>query len=653
MKTTNTYKLYLFVAFVITFILQLQHLSTPLLDQHSFRQTQTAITTFWFLKDGITFPYLTPIFGWPWAIPLEFPTYQILVYLFSRFFNVSNLDLAGRVVSLFFYYLSFIPLYQILKNVRIDINAILCVFTVVLVMPIFIFWSRTFMIESTALFFALTFIALVLSYEQESTYFNIKLLLTFIISILAVLTKITTFLVALLFLFYYVLFYFNFKKMISKRILVLVITVAFTILIGVAWTSYTDEIKMMNPIGEVITSDNLSNWNFGTLDQRTNIDNYVHILKHIFQNSAPLIFILILLPGMLFFKELKYRKLILIGLLSYLLSFMIFFNLYYVHNYYWYANSIFLAISIGLLFANILHYFERSILMHLIIISMISIGIMGYFKSYYKAQVDNYDQHKTIVISQIIKKYTNSNDIIFVKGFDWSSELPYYSERKAVMMPGWSGIDVGNKKFNKLIKNSTNKNCISAIVLCGNDKEIQNKLQYFSFKKPLKISYDNCSVFFKRNDTVKSMIENDTETSILEKISTRISGPFNPGLQVYNNRFIVFAHIPSKAILGIDRNKSYQLNIGYGIKKRAYEEGNVQGCCFSVYGIKKNEKVLLWEDCIDPKRKQSDRGTLQSTVEITEGKTAIVFETNPQKGKSGDWGWSYWENIHFIEKGKY
>lgn len=63
-----------------------------------------------------------------------------------------------------------------------------------------------------------------------------------------------------------------------------------------------------------------------------------------------------------------------------------------------------------------------------------------------------------------------------------------------------------------------------------------------------------------------------------------------------------------------------------------------------------DKKIFLWEDCIDPKHNQSDRGILESIVEVSKGTTALVFETNPRKGKSGDWDWSYWSNIYYIEK---
>jgi hypothetical protein len=52
--------------------------TAPLIDQHGFRQTQTALTVYWYLRDGIDLlrPPL-PLFGTAHpSIPFEFPLYR-------------------------------------------------------------------------------------------------------------------------------------------------------------------------------------------------------------------------------------------------------------------------------------------------------------------------------------------------------------------------------------------------------------------------------------------------------------------------------------------------------------------------------------------------------------------------------------------------
>ena len=56
----------------------------PLLEHHSFRQTQTALTSFWMLHGGGFFAYLTPVLGAPWTVPMEFPLFQAIVAFVVR-----------------------------------------------------------------------------------------------------------------------------------------------------------------------------------------------------------------------------------------------------------------------------------------------------------------------------------------------------------------------------------------------------------------------------------------------------------------------------------------------------------------------------------------------------------------------------------------
>src|SRR4051812_31944710 len=88
----------------------------PLLDLHYFRQTQTALSTFWMIREHHILPYETPVLGYPWFIPFEFPGYQWIVSGIYHL-NLWGLDQCGRLVSILFYYLCFIPLYFLYKDI--------------------------------------------------------------------------------------------------------------------------------------------------------------------------------------------------------------------------------------------------------------------------------------------------------------------------------------------------------------------------------------------------------------------------------------------------------------------------------------------------------------------------------------------------------
>src|SRR5579871_2832020 len=76
-------------------------INQPIADLHQFRQTQTAITAYWIWRGGPLIAYQTPVLGYPWSVPFEFPVYQYLLAL-MRLAGVS-IAVGGRLLSFAFY----------------------------------------------------------------------------------------------------------------------------------------------------------------------------------------------------------------------------------------------------------------------------------------------------------------------------------------------------------------------------------------------------------------------------------------------------------------------------------------------------------------------------------------------------------------------
>src|SRR5690242_16322451 len=64
------------LALCLSAVLAVRFSGQHILEAHAFRQTQTAITSFWFCRTGFKLAYETPVAGYPWSIPYEFPLYQ-------------------------------------------------------------------------------------------------------------------------------------------------------------------------------------------------------------------------------------------------------------------------------------------------------------------------------------------------------------------------------------------------------------------------------------------------------------------------------------------------------------------------------------------------------------------------------------------------
>jgi len=165
-------------------------LKQPIIEEHSFRQTQTAISVFYLLKEGLTLNYITPVVGFPWTIPFEAPVYQISVALFS-YISPFSLDANGRIVSAFYWILSVVFGYKILRLLFEGNARIAWVFIVLaLGSPLYMFWSRTFMIETTALFFGLLFLWGTIKFVQKPN--AVILVIAFMAGVLCILAKATT-----------------------------------------------------------------------------------------------------------------------------------------------------------------------------------------------------------------------------------------------------------------------------------------------------------------------------------------------------------------------------------------------------------------------------------------------------------------------------
>ena len=89
--------------------------TTPYMPGHEFRQSQTAITTYYIdQQDNFGLLYETPIVGKPWvSILMEVPVYEWSVVGLSRAFKIPHY-VAARTVSLACFYLTLPALYLLL-----------------------------------------------------------------------------------------------------------------------------------------------------------------------------------------------------------------------------------------------------------------------------------------------------------------------------------------------------------------------------------------------------------------------------------------------------------------------------------------------------------------------------------------------------------
>jgi Dolichyl-phosphate-mannose-protein mannosyltransferase len=334
-------------------------ISKPLLDLHDFRQTQTALSAYWIMHDGISLAYETPVLGYPWRIPLEFPFYQWIVALLGLI--GIPIEIAGRLVSYCFFIACLWPIWMIFRFMKLKTEIFFITAILFLSSPLYLFWSRTVMIESTSLFFAALWLALLIALLTKPKTTWLSFIVVVAAGTIAGLVKITT-LPAFYFLgglFFLDRAYITWREgQISdcwKTFAFAIAACSIPIVITYAWVLYSDAIKAAgNEFAQGLTSSALSAWNFGTIRQRLAPSFWEHIVgrRVLFDLFGYGAILTILVAGTVLINS-RYVLQMLGAGFAFLIPFLLFTNLHWQHNYYQYANGVFLIVLVGFAITNL------------------------------------------------------------------------------------------------------------------------------------------------------------------------------------------------------------------------------------------------------------------------------------------------------------
>ena len=431
------------------------YIDYPLLDRHAFRQTQTALSAYWLMMDFDPLHYITPVLGAPWAVPFEFPLYQMMAAFLAKSLPFLGLDAALRVVSWCFSIAVVYPLYRITTRYAHDKVIGLTAVCFYLACPFYMFWGRTAMIESTALFFTLMcFWQLIRLGDTPSWYFAA---LAAVFGVCAALVKVTTIPAYMAAGYVHILVVQKNKissdkyKISPKNIFIFLLPGIISLLTAYVWYSYADQVKALNEYGAYLTSKNLQNWNYGSLQQRLSEETWRKFWYRIRHDIFPRESSAALLCGIVIFfryTSAKNKFFALASILLFTLPLLIFTSLHYVHDYY----QISCAVALIAAAAFLIHPGEHTKLfkLHIIIVLCISIFLSCGFFKFRKDIISTSSQNtenETLIAAEIIKKNTNENSAILVYGWDWSSEVIYYSQRKGITMPQWSTGEISTEMF--------------------------------------------------------------------------------------------------------------------------------------------------------------------------------------------------------------
>lgn len=465
------------VAAIVTVgtLLRLPHFIIPIwaerTDFHPFRQTQTLTMVREIMRNGVDFSSVLPVFGPPWVLPMEFPTYQNLAALIGLALGIDEVA-ASRLTTLVAFQASAVILVVLTRRLA-GRTAALAALIVWEFTQLLWSWSVAPTIEFLAVLFALlgAYTSLTMVRRLGSQLLPV---LTTGIWILAFLTKFTTALVWMPFLLGMVWFAVGGVRghiLIWLRVL---IPVAIGGLVGVLFVLHSDAVKASSPFTEFLTSENLSTWNFGTLDQRLAFQSWGQVLVYANGIVGSSVLFLILAVILVLRGPRKQAVLVAAGLVSVVSAVAVFFNLYYVHNYYLIAVAPIMCLIVGMLGAQLTRVLEVRMsptrVYAILTLGLVIIIVMSWTLSEGRQALEKFVyQEWRYGQSAEIAEATMPTDGIAVVGCSWSPEILYFADRRGLMLHNsWAP---GNLQHT--IPEEWVGSTISYVFLCTNEYQIE------------------------------------------------------------------------------------------------------------------------------------------------------------------------------------
>jgi len=435
--SSTAIRILLVAALVLSVAILALSWNLPLLEYRSFRQTQTAMSSYWMATTSNWLAYPTPMFGYPWSIPFEFPLYQAIALGVAKLLPIS-LDQSGRLVSWLFALLTLFPLRQCVRELT-GREALANTFALLfLLSPLYLFGARSFMIESTALFLSVMFMAALVRYWRKPSHGLFVLML--MAGCLAGLVKITTFFGFGLMAFFFLAWKFFSEAdrrnitMFARRAAPVAIAVVAAVLITALYVHYCDLRKQEAVIGASLTSGSLSTWTYGTWEQKTS----VHLWRDVVLGRAPreLLGSVLVLPAALLLLAFFGRGIRVFATClaaGYAIPFLVFANLHEVHGYYQQANGVFLLGVVACAVEAVRMRFN-DIAALAVTLAVVVVMLLGFRRDFLSYIVSPNINKRTVALATFARHQTDPDDVLLVFTDEVSPEVPYYATRRAMLV---------------------------------------------------------------------------------------------------------------------------------------------------------------------------------------------------------------------------
>jgi hypothetical protein len=333
------------------------------------------------------------------------------------------------------------------------------------------------MIESTALFFAVTFVLAVhraTELRAASRQTIVWLIVALAAGLLGGMTKVTTFVpwwTAAAILAGSRLWRGRLPRGTSVAVAAVLIV---SPIAAAGWLAFTDAVKAENPLSERLEWATAAWQNFGPFAMRLDPRSWYMVpgstilgrTRHTVIGS-----LVVFAAAWLAIAGLRRRLTpALVCVALYALPIAIFMHLYTAHVYYGYANSLLLIAMVG---CGIVALLERRDALSWLGLALFTgallAGSTNYLGGYYVDQQS--DDLSRWPLATLLQRQLPAGDVLLIYGLDLDPEFPYMARRRAIM--SWANRGAGDPAFERsLALLAQEGGQIGALVACGDSRTI-------------------------------------------------------------------------------------------------------------------------------------------------------------------------------------
>ncbi len=671
-------------ALVAHFYFATSNWSAGFMPGHEFRQSQTAIVSYYIDKQNNFSPlYETPILGKPWvSVLMEVPLYEWSVVGLSRATGLPHF-MAARTVSLTCFYLALPAFFLLFARLGMTRSRRLFSLALILTCPVYIFYSRAFLMESMELMCCAWFlVGFVRTMDERSWSW---LAATIVAGTGAALIKSITLAVWLMPAAGYGAWclWCDWRQRRGWRVALQTVLWGLgcvVVALGALhwWIALTDPIKAAHASAWIFTSKNLSVGNWGLLNFNARFSPKTwSILLARWQEAlmSPWLIGVGLVAGLVAFPRYRWPVL---GLAAvFFLAQLMFPFAYAYQDYYYYACAVFLLAAFALILQGLLDSRLPRWTCWLILAVPFVAQIHNYWQGYRQSQM--VISNGGFSFTSIIRDLTPKDSVIIVGGADWAAIIPLYAERKALMIR--NGLEYDEAYLNRAFKELADED-VSALVLVGDMRRNRLFLERAAAKFRLDtiptFSHPGADIYCSRHYIDR--IQLDLKAS--RKYGEITVSPRPPEEKLPNSAFEIsagfarsfFSNVtpaPCRAYFtfglghqGVEGEEALvahsnsdlwlpaptgatQIKWNFGITAEAYErEGDkTDGVEFLVTAeMPSGEQREIFRRVLDPVNEPNDCGTQKEVIPYQSMAGDVLrFSTRPNLNSNFDW--AYWTRI--------